>query len=285
MQAPINKALDAVIKGALKLAGPLIKGIKGIGAKVNAKVLGGDDSPEGKQKRLDKGVRGGVSAVNRMKGSAVASSVIRPVLGALRMRFGLSVLEPIRQGTRWAVHGEVQRMTEPTEKDASDGGQVEEVPVGRDDIFSTEPRKSADSWDFALRAKVPGGEVEWGLAHVKIMPDGKPQDIGPSMIITKKDLKVNGKAINLKTTFSITAVPRSPRSRSDSRRASDRIRRPSRVNHSPWPTWNFQREWHTCTMGHALEQEGRLNVAAVKADLLREGPNQGWIHRVRGPDR
>ena len=53
VQAPINKALDFVIKGALKLAGPLIKGIKGIGSKIKAKVMGGDDSPEGKQKRLD----------------------------------------------------------------------------------------------------------------------------------------------------------------------------------------------------------------------------------------
>ena len=48
VQAPINKALDAVIKGALKLAGPLIKGIKGIGAKVKAKVAAGKAWVKGK---------------------------------------------------------------------------------------------------------------------------------------------------------------------------------------------------------------------------------------------
>ena len=41
VQAPINKALDFVIKGALKLAGPLIKGIKGIGGKIKAKAKAG----------------------------------------------------------------------------------------------------------------------------------------------------------------------------------------------------------------------------------------------------
>ncbi len=89
VQAPINKALDFVIKGALKLAGPLIKGVKGIGAKVKAKVLGGDDSPEGKKKRLDKGMASGVSAANRFAGKKVGEKVLKPVLGLIGKRYGL----------------------------------------------------------------------------------------------------------------------------------------------------------------------------------------------------
>lgn len=110
VQAPINKALDAVIKGALKLAGPLIKGIKGIGAKVKAKVLGGDDSPEGKQKRQRLGIAAGVALANRFAGRKVGTSVIKPLLGAVRLRYGMSVLEPVRQGSRWAIHGVVSRI-------------------------------------------------------------------------------------------------------------------------------------------------------------------------------
>ena len=109
VQAPINKALDFVIKGALKLAGPLIKGIKGIGAKVKAKVLGGDDSPEGKKKRLDKGMASGVSAANRFAGKKVGEKVLKPVLGLIGKRYNLAVLEPVKEGKNWAVHGEVQR--------------------------------------------------------------------------------------------------------------------------------------------------------------------------------
>ncbi|HEY5879827.1 MAG TPA: hypothetical protein VIU11_13025 [Nakamurella sp.] len=114
VQAPINKALDAVLKGALKLAAPLIKGIKGIGAKVKAKVLGGDDSPEGKQKRLEKGVRSGVAAANRFAGRPVGERVLRPLLNGIRIRYGLGALDPVQQGSRWAVQGAVQRMTLPT---------------------------------------------------------------------------------------------------------------------------------------------------------------------------
>jgi hypothetical protein len=114
VQAPINKALDAVIKGALKVAAPLIKGIKGIGAKVKAKVLGGDDSPEGKQKRLDKGMKAGVGAVNRFAGKRIGEGALKPALGLIGRRYGLAILEPVKNGTNWSVHGEVQRATAPT---------------------------------------------------------------------------------------------------------------------------------------------------------------------------
>ncbi|WP_395725522.1 hypothetical protein [Nakamurella sp.] len=125
VQAPINKALDAVIKGALKVAAPLIKGIKGIGAKVKAKVLGGDDSPAGKQKRLDKGMKAGVGAVNRFAGRSIGDKLLKPALGLIGKRYGLAILEPTPQGDRWAVHGEVQRAVLPTEaKVGKDGGET-----------------------------------------------------------------------------------------------------------------------------------------------------------------
>lgn len=149
VQVPINKALDFVIKGALKLAGPLIKGIKGIGgkikakakgvgAKIKAKVMGGDDSPEGKQKRLNKGLTSGVSAVNRFSGKRVGEAMLRPLLGAVRARYGLQVLEPIKQGVNWAVNGVVSRMVNPAPT------QAEAPAVG-------EPVKDADGETAAAK--------------------------------------------------------------------------------------------------------------------------------------
>ena len=41
LQKPVTKALDFVIKTGLKLAGPIIRGIKGISGKVKAKVAAG----------------------------------------------------------------------------------------------------------------------------------------------------------------------------------------------------------------------------------------------------
>ena len=48
LQKPINKALDFVIKTGLKLAGPIIRGVKGISGKVKAKVAAGTAWAKGK---------------------------------------------------------------------------------------------------------------------------------------------------------------------------------------------------------------------------------------------
>ncbi|GAB3425272.1 phage tail protein [Flindersiella endophytica] len=48
LQKPVNKALDFLIKTGLKVAGPIIRGIKGIGSKVKAKVAAGKAWVKGK---------------------------------------------------------------------------------------------------------------------------------------------------------------------------------------------------------------------------------------------
>ena len=58
LQKPINKALDFVIKTGLKLAGPIIRGIKGISGKVKAKVAAGKAWVKGKADRQGLGREG-----------------------------------------------------------------------------------------------------------------------------------------------------------------------------------------------------------------------------------
>ncbi|WP_232490813.1 hypothetical protein [Mycobacterium dioxanotrophicus] len=48
LQKPVNKAIDFVIKTGLKLAAPIIRGLKGIGSKVKAKVAAGKAWVKGK---------------------------------------------------------------------------------------------------------------------------------------------------------------------------------------------------------------------------------------------
>ncbi|CAH0132771.1 MULTISPECIES: hypothetical protein [unclassified Arthrobacter] len=118
LQKPVNKALDFVIKAGLKLAGPIIRGIKGFAGKVKAgakklgqkalaKVRGGDDTPEGKQKRLAKAMAAGESALRRFAGRKVAERLLMPLLSAIKLRYGLTELKPIKQGTRWAISGAI----------------------------------------------------------------------------------------------------------------------------------------------------------------------------------
>ena len=54
LQKPINKALDFVIKTGLKLAGPIIRGLKGISGKVKAKVAAGKAWVKGKAEAAGK---------------------------------------------------------------------------------------------------------------------------------------------------------------------------------------------------------------------------------------
>jgi len=58
LQKPVNKALDFVIKTGLKLAGPLIRGLKGISGKVKAKVAAGKAWVKGKVEAGKQWVKG-----------------------------------------------------------------------------------------------------------------------------------------------------------------------------------------------------------------------------------
>lgn len=60
LQKPVNKALDFVIKTGLKLAGPIIRGIKGFAGKVKAKVAAGKAWVKGKAEAGKKWVTGKV---------------------------------------------------------------------------------------------------------------------------------------------------------------------------------------------------------------------------------
>lgn len=62
LQKPVNKALDFVIKTGLKLAGPIIRGLKGISGKVKAKVAAGKAYVKGKVEAGKAYVKGKVAA-------------------------------------------------------------------------------------------------------------------------------------------------------------------------------------------------------------------------------
>ena len=133
LQKPVNKALDFVIKTGLKLAGPIIRGIKGISGKVKAKVAAGKAWVKGKveagkewAKRISagttaprasrsgstKGMAAGVAGrqpVRREEGGrARAQPDPRPGPQALRARRSS---KPVQQGRTGAIHGENQRAT------------------------------------------------------------------------------------------------------------------------------------------------------------------------------
>ncbi|GAA1519870.1 hypothetical protein [Kribbella lupini] len=62
LQKPVNKALDFVIKTGLKLAGPVIRGLKSIGGKAKAKIAAGKAWVKGKAEAGKNWVKGKVAA-------------------------------------------------------------------------------------------------------------------------------------------------------------------------------------------------------------------------------
>jgi hypothetical protein len=142
IRAPVTKLITAVVGPILKPMKALyakgqkfVKGLadKGKAAlkkgvdKVKAKA-GFGDKPEEKQKRLEKGVSAGKSAVEKLGGRRITTAVMGPVLSAVKVRYQLGVLDPVKQGKYWAVHGELQRMTlvttQPTVKEMSKATRV-----------------------------------------------------------------------------------------------------------------------------------------------------------------
>ena len=73
LQKPVNKALDFLIKTGLKLAGPIIRGLKGISGKVKAKVAAGKAWVKGKAEAGKEWAKGKVSKVkDRLTGQPAA---------------------------------------------------------------------------------------------------------------------------------------------------------------------------------------------------------------------
>ena len=68
LQKPVTKAIDFVIKTGLKLAGPIIRGLKGIGGKVKAKVAAGKAWVKGKAEAGKKWVKGKAEAIGEKLG-------------------------------------------------------------------------------------------------------------------------------------------------------------------------------------------------------------------------
>jgi hypothetical protein len=170
----VNWVVDKVVGAARKFWGKL----KG--------VFGGDkkETEAQKRKRLDRGVAAGVAAVGRLSGNRVSAALIRPVLGAIKLRFRMQVLEPVVRDGRWSVHGVVNPEKEeatskeaggaddqkfPYELTAATKGHIKTVPIGAAvehlDEITPAPMEGKDPMTgFVVNMAATPGEVKPGMA-------------------------------------------------------------------------------------------------------------------------
>ncbi len=87
LQKPVNKALDFVIKTGLKLAGPIIRGLKGLGKKAKAKIAAGKAWVKGKAEQGKAWAKGKIAGAKEKRGlgpkevKAAAKAKVLKLLG------------------------------------------------------------------------------------------------------------------------------------------------------------------------------------------------------------
>ena len=99
-RAPVNKAIDWVIKKAVVL-------VKKVGAALGFGKKEDEKAATAKaEERLDKALTAAQSAVDRYAGKRVGAVVLKPLLTVIRLRYRLQSLEMVPDGDHWAVEGQ-----------------------------------------------------------------------------------------------------------------------------------------------------------------------------------
>ena len=115
----MNKALDFVIKTGLKLAGPIIRGVKGISGKVKAKVAAGKAWVKGKVEAGKAKVRAFVAALPRaldFRAGGESHRVYVEKVGPPRVMVASTPTEAGVVLSHYATEIEALRETTPTER-------------------------------------------------------------------------------------------------------------------------------------------------------------------------
>jgi hypothetical protein len=104
----VDRALTWLVNRAVDTGLNLLDRLMAFGRGVRDRVTGRDDrTPEQKQQDLTLAVEAGTQAVNRFAGRIVGMAVLRPLLAAIRVRYRLVRLEPVMEGSNWAVEGHI----------------------------------------------------------------------------------------------------------------------------------------------------------------------------------
>jgi hypothetical protein len=102
--------LQARVDGMLDRA---VDWIRRQAASLASRALGGDPNAA-PQQRLQNGLNEATTAINRLSGNRIGIALIRPLLGAIRIRNRMQSLEAVAAGGRWKVRGVVNPTDERT---------------------------------------------------------------------------------------------------------------------------------------------------------------------------
>jgi hypothetical protein len=116
LQKPVNKALDFVIKKGLQLAGPIIRGLKGLSSKVKAKVAAGKAWVKGKVEAGKKWVKGKVEKVKAAVRGLTKGFAMRGAGHTLTLRSGMPRVLEMASGSPGVLSGKIAGVLRDVEK-------------------------------------------------------------------------------------------------------------------------------------------------------------------------
>jgi Novel toxin 15 len=193
IRAPIDKAIDAVIAWIVSMARKIGSFIAQAGV------------PKDPNERLRLGLAAATTAVNALRGPAVTATLITPVLGAIKVRYGMKVLQPVETGGDWWIEGEVNpKDRKKTAKKAGDPvaaikPMTPAVPV----TFTCNTKKyDPGEYDAQLKGQEAGLNAipvdEWAKNRQNYKDKGRPVESGAAQEaareLVRQELRDMGKS-------------------------------------------------------------------------------------------
>ncbi|MFI9460366.1 hypothetical protein [Streptomyces xiamenensis] len=173
---PVGRAIDKIIDRIAKA-----------GKKLSRNNGSGDNSPEGKRKRLDRALGEAVAAVNKYRGRSVAERILRPLLATIRLRHKLTELRPVERGELWAVYGKINP-TDDSLTEAKTDAEVSGMLAAYRGIHFKATWSSGD-YDEAVKKDLTG-KPTFSSAAMRMAGSSKPDgsDVPESELIEKAEI-------------------------------------------------------------------------------------------------
>ncbi|WP_329305219.1 hypothetical protein [Streptomyces anulatus] len=103
---PVTRAIDKIVDFIAKKGRAL--------ARRTTNKTGAGGTPEKREERLGKGLRAGVTAVNKYRDRPVGERLLNPLLGAIRARHRLTSLKPVDENGKWTLLAQLTSASAPT---------------------------------------------------------------------------------------------------------------------------------------------------------------------------
>ena len=197
LQKPVNKALDFVIKTGLKLAGPVIRGLKKIGGKVKAKIAAGKAYVKGKVEAGKAYVKGKVAA---------GKTWVKEKIASLKQSAGFSAKGKSHEVTVSAEKPEaIKIMVASTPRElgqamnrAMAAADIDTLPDHRDQVAAAAAAKKVKAREKALRELARQVMMRSG-GHIPadLLPAAKA--LAESIAICWDIIGYNGEAVDRQT--------------------------------------------------------------------------------------